>query len=192
MKECQLERNEYLDGAKWVGKGGFNCTDPKSLHHQVAADSGDLEIERIWIVTYALLNNVHNFQPNNFDSLYLTTKPQINQNLSIFEWKLALIWQYQRCFSFTIPDYIVRQDIKSVVIHSKPFDILYLHNEGTLSAPIPGSKMSAKYADLYQASVTRDSIKLLNYDGNYCNNDDEYNYDKCKQDYIDKVQGVPH
>ena len=54
MKECQLERNEYLVGAKWVGKGGFNCTDPKSLHHQVAADSGDLEIERIWITTYAL------------------------------------------------------------------------------------------------------------------------------------------
>ena len=47
--------------------------------------------------------------------------------------------------------------------------------------------MSAKYADLYRASVTRESIKLLNYDGNYCNNDDQYNYDKCKQDYIHKV-----
>jgi hypothetical protein len=53
----------------------------------------------------------------------LTTKPQINQNLSIFEWNLALMSQYQRCFSFAISDYIARQAIKSVVIHSKPFGI---------------------------------------------------------------------
>ena len=188
MKKCQLERNEYLDGSKWVGEGGFNCTDPKSLHHQVAADSEDLEIERIWIMTYAFSKNVHNFQPSNFDNLY-DYLPQINQNLSIFQYNLALMSQYQRCFSFAISDYIVRQGIKSVVIYSKPFEKLYLHNEGTISAPIPGSSMSAKYADLYRAWVTRESIELLNYDGKNCNNDDDYNYDKCKQDYIYKVYG---
>ena len=37
MKECQLERSEYVDGSKWVGKGGINCTDPKILHNQAAA-----------------------------------------------------------------------------------------------------------------------------------------------------------
>ena len=187
MKECQLEHSEYLDGVQWVGKGGVNCTDPKNLHNQVAANSEDLEIERILIMTYALSNNTYNFQQSNFDNMYLPSKTQINQNLSIFEWKLALVNQYHRCFTFKIPDDIVHEDIKKIRIESKPFYILYLHTEGTLTAPIPGSSMSAKYADLFRASVTREKVELLNYDGNHCNNDGEYNYDKCKQDYIYKV-----
>ena len=71
--------------------------------------------------------------------------------------------------------------------YSKAFDTLYLHKEGTFSSLIPGSQSSARYADLYAASVTHESIELLHYDGKHFNNDAEYNYDQCKQDYIYKV-----
>ena len=172
MKECQLERSEYISGAQWVGKGGINCTDPKFLHNRVAAYSEDLEIEQIWIMTYALSNNTYDFRPNNW---------------SIFEWKLALFNPSFRCFTFTIPNTIVREGIKDVAIYSKEFYALYLHKEGTFSAPIPGSSLRAKYADLYRASVTHESIELLNYDGKKCNMESEYNYDKCKQDFIYRV-----
>ena len=64
MKECQLERSEYLDGGKWVGKGGINCTDPKLLHLQVAVHFEDLKVEEIEIWTYASVNNYHTFQPS--------------------------------------------------------------------------------------------------------------------------------
>ena len=174
MKECQLERSEYLDGCQWVGKGGINCTNPKLLHNQVAANSEDLEIESIWIVTYAAPNDNNDFQPNNWN---------------VLEWKLAHHWDGhpQRCFTFSIPDNIVREGIWAVGIKSKAFDTLFLHKEGTLSALVPGSFLSAKYADLSTASVTHESIELLNYDGKSCKNDGDYNYDRCKQDYIYKV-----
>ena len=62
LKECQLDRSEYVDGGNWVGKGGINCTDPKLLHMNVAAHYEDLEINKIWIMTYAAINN--SFQPS--------------------------------------------------------------------------------------------------------------------------------
>ena len=172
IKECQLERNQYLNHGQWVGKGGINCTDPKLLHNQAAASYEDLGIELIEIYTYAGSDNYYRIQPSNW---------------SFLEWKLALLIPYQRCFTFSIPNNIVYEGVRVVYITSKAFDTLYLHKEGTLSAPTPGSSSKSKYADLYAASVTHESVELLNYDGKNCNNDGEYNYDKCKQDYIYKV-----
>ena len=174
IKECQIEPSEYLGGYQWVGKGGINCTNPKLLHKQIAANSEDLEIESILIFTYAETNYSHNFQPSNWN---------------ILDWKLAHHYTAhpRRCFKFSIPDKIVHEGIRDVFITSKVFDTLYLHKEGTLSAPIPGSSLRTKYANLYEASVTHESIELLNYDGKNCKNDDKYNYDKCKHDYIYKV-----
>ena len=37
IKGCQIEPDNYVIWSQWVGKGGFNCTDPKLLHNQVAA-----------------------------------------------------------------------------------------------------------------------------------------------------------
>ena len=174
MKECQLDRIKYLEGSQWVGKGGNNCTDPKLLQNQVVASSEDLEIEKIGIVTYAASNKYHTFQPSNWNDL---------------DWKLGHHYTAhpRRCFTFSIPDNIVHEGIRAVSISSKVFDTLYLHAEGTLSAPIPGSSLRTKHADLYGAAVTHESIELLNYDGKNCKNDDKYNYDKCKHDYIYKV-----
>jgi hypothetical protein len=170
MKECQLERMEYLNDAQWVGKGGISCLDPKLLHKKFAANYEDLEIEMIKVTTYD--SNKYNFRPNNLTQL---------------EWKLALGSKYRRCFAFSIPKNIVGEGIEKVYIRSKPFELIYLHKEGTLSAPIPGSSFRANYADLRFAHVTHYSMELLNYDGKRCNNDREYNYDKCKQDFIYKV-----
>ena len=94
---------------------------------------------------------------------------------------------FHRCFTFSIPDNFVQEGIDTVIIASKVFDVLYLHKEGTLSAPIPGSWQPTKYVDLYETYVIHESVELLNYDGKNCKNDGDYNYDKCKQDYIYKV-----
>ena len=175
LKECQLEPNDYRFGSKWVGIGGTDCTDPKILHTKAVANYEDLEIEHIEIVTHV---NDDGFV-SNYD-----IRPS---NWSFLEWKAAPIGLIKRCFTFSIPEYIVREGISYVFIYSKAFDTLYLHKEGTFSSLIPGSQSSARYADLYAASVTHESIELLHYDGKHCNNDAEYNYDQCKQDYIYKV-----
>ena len=172
MKECQLERSEYLEGGTWIGKGGSNCTDPKIFLTQVSASYEDLGIEKIHIFTYAASDNHYWFNPGNW---------------SLLEWTLALTRPYQRCFTFSIPDNMVREGIKEVGVVSKAFGTLYLHQEGTLSAPIPGSLLQSEFDEVQRASVTHQSIELLNYDGKNCNNDVLYNYDQCKQDYIHKV-----
>ena len=172
MKECQLERSEYTDGGPWVGKGGNNCTDPKILHYQVASSYEDLDFKGVHISTYAASDNFYWIK---------------SSNISLLKGKLALTRPYQRCFTFSIPDNIVRDGIKSVAINSKPFDSFYIHKEGTLWAPITGSLLKSKYDEIYHLAVTHESIQLLNYDGMNCNNDGIYNYDQCKQDYIYKV-----
>ena len=63
--------NIYIGGGQWVGKGGNNCTDPKLLHNQVAANSEDLEIEEIGITTYAAKNNSYKFQRSHWNFLEL-------------------------------------------------------------------------------------------------------------------------
>ena len=172
LKECQLERSEYIEGGTWVGKGGNNCTDPKILHNRVAGSYEDLVINGVHITTYAESDNFYWIK---------------SSNISLLKGKLALTRPYQRCFTFSIPDNIVHDGIKSVAIKSKPFDSFYIHKEGTLWAPITGSLLKLKYDEIYHAAVTHESIQLLHYDGMNCNNDGIYNYDQCKQDYIYKV-----
>ena len=140
------------------------------------ANYEDLEIKRIKIFTHA--NDAGS--GSNYD-----IRPS---NLSFLEWKAAPTG-HRRCFTISIPDNIVREGVRYVKINSKAFDTLYLHKEGTLMASISGlgSSLKARYADLYRAAVTHESIELLDYDGKHCNNDNEYNYDQCQQDYIYKV-----
>ena len=186
IKECKVEpivKTADWNYPSWVGKGGINCTDPKRLHNQITANN-DAMIEEIQIKSRSS-DGFHTFQPSNWSSL---------------EWEVVhvgdgMIDAYQRCFTFSLPDDIVRESILYVGIVSKAFDTLYLHRQGTLSAPIPGNPLnvmgtmgiSAKYAELHSVYVLHESIELLNYDGENCNNDREYSYDKCKQDYIYKV-----
>ena len=154
------------------------------LHNQIAANNEEHMIEKI-VIRSRRSHDFHIFQPSNWSS---------------FEWKVVhvgdgIISAYQRCFTFSLPGDIVHESILYVGIVSKAFDTLYLHKQGTLSAPIPGNPLnvmgtmsiSAKYAELSSVYVIHESIELLNYDGENCNNDREYSYDKCRQDYIYKV-----
>ena len=167
MKKCQLEQKDYVLGSQWVGKGGINCTNPKFLHDQAVASSENLEIEMIGIYTFK--EKTHWIW---------------GENLTL---KLATKIPDQRCFTFSIPEYIVGEGIEEVGIWSKPFELLYLHKEGVLSALIPGGSFRAKYADIVYAHVTHESVELLNYDGKNCNVSKDYSYDNCKQNYIHKV-----
>ena len=176
LKKCQLNQKDYISRGQWVGKGGINCTDPKLLYNQAVASSESLEIERIVIWTFA---------DNHFADDNHVIGPE---NLRL---KLAIKIPDQRCFTFSIPENIVAEGIEVVGIRSKPFESIYLHKEGTLSALIPGGSFRAKYANIVKARVNHESIELLNYDGKNCNDSKDYNYDDCKQNYIHKVCLLP-
>ena len=84
-------------------------------------------------------------------------------------------------------DLLLRWTLLQGLCWQKPFESIYLHKEGTLSALIPGGSFRAKYKDVIFARVNHESIELLNYDGKNCNDSKDYNYDNCKQNYIHKV-----
>jgi hypothetical protein len=65
LKECKVEPIDYFAGRKhpsWVGKGGINCTDPKRLHNQIAANNEEHMIEKILIRSRSS-DDFHSFQP---------------------------------------------------------------------------------------------------------------------------------
>ena len=68
--------------------------------------------------------------------------------------------------------------------------MLFLHKYDMMSAPVPAATAAAKFKNVQSASVTYESVNLLNYDGKPCNDDMRYNYDDCKQEYIYKVISV--
>ena len=87
LKECQIEMKDYVDEAQWVGKGGNNCTDPKTLWMDLVINYEDLEFEEIWIRT---LIADHSFLPG---------------EIKLWKWKVSRSVQQvsSRCFSFSIP-----------------------------------------------------------------------------------------
>ena len=132
----------------------------------------DLQVQTIDIRTYSESKKQHIFQARNW---------------TVLDWKVAIIKQKKICFTFTIPADIIRDGIEWVGISAKAIKTLHLNKLGTLTAPVPVSILSAKFAQNYQTSVTHEAINLLTYEGIECDANLHYNYDECKLKYICKV-----
>ena len=50
-----------------------------------------------------------------------------------------------------------------------------------------GASVVANYGSVETAKITHENMKMLDYGGKSCNNDINYKYDRCKQDFIYKV-----
>ena len=131
-----------------------------------------LGVKNIQVRTYIPTNNQYQFDQNNWSEL---------------KWKRAVIGLKKGCFSFSIPIDVVREGIKVVLIKSKAIKTLYLHKEGTLTAPVPRSILSSKFARMFKISVKHENVELLTYGGKQCLDDANYDFDICKQEYIHKV-----
>lgn len=132
----------------------------------------DLQVEKIEVRTYAESNGSYVFQASNW---------------TLLQWKLVIVEQKKKCFTFSIPKNIIQDGIAWVGIEAISIKTIHLHKLGTLTAPVPISILSGKFAQLYQTSVTHETIKLLSYEGRACNGSLQYNYDECKIKYILKV-----
>ena len=132
----------------------------------------DLQVKKIEVRTYAESNGAYVFQ---------------SSNLTLLQWELVIVEQKKKCYTFSIPKNIIQDGIAWVGIEAKSIKTIHLHKMGTLTAPVPVSILSGKFAQLYQTSVTHETIKLLSYEGRACNGSLKYNYDECKLKYILKV-----
>lgn len=131
----------------------------------------DLQVKKIEVRTYAE-NGAYIFQ---------------SRNLTLLSWELIIVEEKKKCYTFSLPKNVIQDGISWVGIEAKSIKTIHMHKIGTLTAPVPVSILSGKFAQLYQTSVTHETIKLLSYEGRACNGSLNYNYDQCKLKFILQV-----
>ena len=104
----------------------------------------------------------------------------------------AALSDEQRCFTFQVPDWIIKKGIFTISIFFKSTIAmdLYVHQKGLLKSALPSTYLSLK-TDAGQVSrvkVVRENLHMLDHDGEPCNDNDTFDWFKCKHEFIFKVK----
>ena len=69
-----------------------------------------------------------------------------------------------------------------------PVLIFFIHHQGVLFTPLPGTTFNSIRQE-YQNSfpIEHEVIKMLNYDGEKCTDQVEYDYSLCRENYYHNV-----
>ena len=86
-----------------------------------------------------------------------------------------------------IPKKIAIEGIGTIQFHSKPFYKMYLHQNGFFRSNMASSCSKAYYKMSSSMTVNHEIIELLDYAGEECNANRDYEYDMCRQNYIFQV-----
>ena len=171
LQQCQLNKDDYIKNGPWSGSGNYFCEDPKEVHKKASFNPKDLDIEWIRIKTFT---KTHEFRSNNITEV--------------------LVWENivpsgssRKCFRIIIPKKIATEGIASIRFHSKPFLMLYVHQNGLFRSNMAGSSPKAYYNEFYKMTVTHEVLELLDYGGDKCMDNNDYEYDMCRQNYIFQV-----
>ena len=181
LRECNLTSEDYLEKNIWVGKGHANCTDPKVLREQIiygGLDDLKMEIDIFYLLTY------DKSQLNSFEfAMY--------PNDSRIQWKsiIANSW-YTTCHTMTLPETLVELGIWSFRIN---FDwhpsslVLFWHEDGLLFTDMPDSCPAIIMDNGYYIPIGHETLELLEYDGEKCKKSKDYKLDRCRHEFIEKV-----
>ena len=171
LKQCQLNQEDYSKIGPWSGSGDSFCENPKELHNKVSFKPKGLYIEWIIIETFT---KDHEFRSNN-----------INE---VLKWENIVPYGFKyKCFRIIIPKKIVIEGIHSIKLYSKPFYKLHVHQNGLLQSDMAGSSPKAYYNEFSKMTVTHEILELLDYAGDECINNKDYDYGMCRQNYIFQV-----
>ena len=171
LEQCQLNKDDYTENGPWSGSGESFCENPKELNKKVSFEPKYLGIEWIEVETFT---KTHKFTSNNVAELL----------------KWENIVQYgpsRKCFRMIIPKKIAIEGIGNIKFHSKPFYKMYLHQNGLFYSDMAGSSPKGYYNEFSKMTVTHEILELLDYAGEECNNNKDYEYDMCRQNYIFQV-----
>ena len=97
--------------------------------------------------------------------------------------------EFPDCFSLRISEDLVRQGIFRVTFRAKENTYLhvYVHQNGQLFTQLPGIAKLNLEGSSFTAAIEHEIIKLLNYNGEECNSDTNYNLQMCREEYIYQV-----
>ena len=170
ITQCQLNKDDYINNGPWSGSGDSFCQNPKELYEKVSFKPRGSYIEWITIKTFT---KTHKFQSNN-----------INEVLKV---ENIVPYASVQCFRMIIPKKIVTEGIAFIEFLSKPFYKLYVHQNGLFQSNMAGSSPWAYYDEFSRMVVSHEILELLDYAGDKCIDNREYEHDICRQNYIFQV-----
>ena len=171
LEQCKLNKDDYTENGPWSGSGDSFCKNPKELYDKVSFKPKYLDINWIEIETFT---KTYNFRSTNITE--------------VLEWKNIVPYaSFKKCFRMTIPKKIVIEGIAIIKFHSKPFFKLHVHQKGLLRSNMAGSSPKAYYNEFSKMTVTHEVLEVIDYAGEECINNKDYEYDMCRQNYIFQV-----
>ena len=170
LKECNITKEDYVKKYHWVGTGYRNCTDPALLRNQITLSVEDMRIQKIIIET--------------FDQEFYEKYP----NDTSLKWTKLFIDSQRVCYTMTLPQGLVKLGIYRITVRFYDYPELetYIHQEGLLFTDMPDSFLHIVGVG-YTVVVSHEVIQMQKYNEELCTKDPDYKLDKCRFDYIKKV-----
>ena len=174
---CNLTLSDYISNNKWVGSGTNECTNPHFLRKLISPKIEDLNIEKFKIFT--------------FDQNFI----EVDSNDSSLIWEtLAEDFSYY-CFTVSMPRETIILGIQQInVILKKATNlVVYVHLHGLLSTDMSDSWPEVYLSTYYTSHlipVGHEIVQLQKYNKEPCNDDINYQLDKCRLEYIHKVNRI--
>ena len=172
LHTCNLTSKDYFYHNHWIGKGNKNCTDSKVLRRIITAEMGDLGIKQFEMTTFD--ENLHVKYPND----------------TSLEWS-TLYYLDRVCFTMTIPKKVVNIGIYKIQINVKENISLKIvvHQKGLLYTDMPDSiaRLGPTTKFGYKIPVGHEILQMKRYNGERCQSEANYQLDKCRHEYIEKV-----
>ena len=178
LKGCNLTSEDYHQRNIWVGQGHANCTDPKVLSDQInyGLDNLKMEIQSFFLVTYEKgRRDGYRMYPND-------TRLQWTSRVEDFLFS---------CHTMTLPETMVKLGINDLQIYFeslRSYLVLYWHEDGLFNTDIPDSCPGIIMNKIgYYVPIGHETLELLEYDGEKCEKSKDYKLDKCRHEFIEKV-----
>ena len=179
LKGCNLTSEEYMEKNIWVGQGHTNCTDPKVLRDQINYGLDDLKME---IKVFVILTYNTSLQYGYF---------KMYPNDTILQWTSSMRRSATyTCHTMTLPKAMVELGIYNFYIYfeSAPSLLVYWHEDGLLSTDMPDSSPFITINKTgYSTPIGHETLELLEYDGEKCEKSKDYKLDKCRHEFIERV-----
>lgn len=170
LKECNITKEDYVEQYHWVGTGNRNCTDPELLRNHITLSVKDLRIQKVIIETF----------DQEFYEKYF--------NDTSLEWTKIFIESLRVCYTMKLPKDLVKLGIYQITLRFYDYPELeaYIHQEGLLFTDMPDSFLHVLNLG-YTVVVSHEFHHMQNYNEEPCIKDPDYKLDKCRFDYMIKV-----
>lgn len=175
LKSCGLTK-EFKENGQFVGIGSDDCKDSVKLWKKAIPRLKDFGIEEVQAQTIK-------------SEMKWRTISKDSSN-----WRQTLSDTFGSCYSLIIPNEITQEMIRYVYIRiqkGKTFNVI-LHSNGLLNPMNPWWTIEMNYNVFagkrvtYEVTYTHE--KVLDFDGNQCNADPNYDYSSCKMNFSIQVQ----